>query len=81
MRALTSLAGHILGSHLEINGYCEMCLSYEDVARAGSAAGAVPARRHTQAGWPLPLRQAAAKDYVLKPERFGVNAVNIGFLA
>ncbi len=32
MRAYTSLAGHILGSHPQINGYYEMHLSYEDVA-------------------------------------------------
>ena len=30
MRAFTSLAGHILGSHPRINGYFEMHLSYED---------------------------------------------------
>jgi len=29
MRAFTSLAGHILGSHPQINGYYEMHLSYE----------------------------------------------------
>ena len=30
MRAYTSLAGHILGSHPRINGYFEMHISYED---------------------------------------------------
>jgi len=30
MRASTSLAGHILGSHPDINGYYEMHLNYED---------------------------------------------------
>ncbi|WJW74918.1 hypothetical protein QVG61_10465 [Thiohalobacter sp. IOR34] len=30
MRALTSLAGHILGSHPLVNGYFEMHVSYED---------------------------------------------------
>ena len=30
MRAYTSLAGHILGSHPEINGYYEMHISYEN---------------------------------------------------
>ena len=33
MRAFTSLAGHILGSHPQINGYYEMHISYDD-ARA-----------------------------------------------
>jgi hypothetical protein len=32
MRAFTSLAGHILGSHAEINGYFEMHISYNDAA-------------------------------------------------
>ena len=32
MRAYTSLAGHILGSHPEINGYFEMHISYEDAS-------------------------------------------------
>jgi hypothetical protein len=32
MRAFTSLAGHILGSHPEINGYFEMHLSYDDAS-------------------------------------------------
>jgi len=32
MRAFTSLAGHILGSYPQINGYYEMHLSYEDAA-------------------------------------------------
>jgi hypothetical protein len=32
MRACTSLAGHILGSHPRINGYYEMHISYEDAS-------------------------------------------------
>ncbi|TCS68990.1 hypothetical protein EDC61_1225 [Sulfuritortus calidifontis] len=32
MRAFTSLAGHILGSHPQINGYYEMHISYWDAA-------------------------------------------------
>ena len=32
MRAFTSLAGHIIGSHPEVNGYFEMHLSYEDAS-------------------------------------------------
>jgi hypothetical protein len=32
MRAYTSLAGHILGSHPQINGYYEMHISYEDAS-------------------------------------------------
>jgi hypothetical protein len=32
MRACTSLAGHILGSHPQINGYFELQIGYEDAA-------------------------------------------------
>lgn len=32
MRAYTSLIGHILGSHAQVNGYYEMHLSYQDEA-------------------------------------------------
>jgi hypothetical protein len=32
MRAFTSLAGHILGSHPEINGYFEMHISYDEAS-------------------------------------------------
>jgi hypothetical protein len=32
MRAFTTLAGHILGSHPQINGYYEMHISYEDAS-------------------------------------------------
>ena len=32
MRAFTSLAGHILGSHPRINGYFELHISYDDAA-------------------------------------------------
>ena len=32
MRAFSSLAGHILGSHPAINGYFEMHISYDDVS-------------------------------------------------
>ena len=32
MRAYTTLAGHILGSHPRINGYFEMHISYEDAS-------------------------------------------------
>ena len=32
MRAFTSLAGHILGSHPRINGYYEMHISYDDAS-------------------------------------------------
>ena len=35
MRAYTSLAGHILGSHPRINGYFEMHLGYQDASALG----------------------------------------------
>ncbi|WP_324781193.1 hypothetical protein [Thiobacillus sedimenti] len=71
MRAYTSLAGHILGSHPQINGYYEMHLSYEDASaldrqlelyRQGDALK--PNSRYL-------FDKLLHNDYVLKPERLG----------
>lgn len=71
MRAYTSLAGHILGSHPQINGYYEMHLGYEDASaldrqlelyRQGDALK--PNSRYL-------FDKLLHNDYVLKPERLG----------
>jgi len=77
MRAYTSLAGHILGSHPQINGYYEMHLSYE-------GASALDRQRE------LYLQSDALKpdsrylfdkllhnDYRLLPERLGLADMKI----
>jgi len=71
MRAFTSLAGHILGSHPQINGYYEMHISYEDAAALdrqleGFRQGDVlkPNSRYL-------FDKLLHNDYVLKPERLG----------
>ncbi len=35
MRAFTSLAGHIVGPHSQMNGYCVMHPGYEDASALG----------------------------------------------
>lgn len=69
MRAYTSLAGHVLGSHPQINGYYEMHLSYENAA-------ALDRQLETfrQDGVPKPgsrylFDKLLHNDYVLNPGR------------
>jgi hypothetical protein len=59
MRAFTSLAGHILGSHPQVNGYYEMHISYEDAFaldrqlggfRQGDVLKAMPGADHRRGG-------------------------------
>jgi hypothetical protein len=77
MRAFTSLAGHILGSHPQINGYYEMHMSYEDASalerqrellRQGD--GLKPNSRYL-------FDKLLHNDYVLKPERLGLAELKI----
>ena len=71
MRAYTSLAGHILGSHPRINGYYEMHLGYEDAAALDRQ---LEAFRHDEAlkpGSRYLFDKLLHNDYALKPERLG----------
>lgn len=77
MRAYTSLAGHILGSHPRINGYYEMHLGYEDASaldqqlelyRQGDALK--PNSRYL-------FDKLLHNDYALKPERLGAADIRI----
>lgn len=77
MRACTSLAGHILGSHPQITGYYEMHLGYADAAalkkqldvyRAGDAIK--PNSRYL-------FDKLLHNDYILKPEQLGVADIKI----
>lgn len=71
MRALTSLTGHLLGSHPQISGYCELHLAYADVSalnaqrRALADMGALKPRARYL------FDKILHNDYVLVPERLG----------
>lgn len=77
MRAYTSLAGHILGSHPQINGYYEMHLGYEEAAALDRQ---LEVFRHDEAlkpGSRYLFDKLMHNDYALKPERLGLADIKI----
>lgn len=71
MRAQTSLAGHILGSHPQINGYYEMHLSYDDAAALDRQLEAYRAGDGLKPNSRYLFDKLLHNDYGLKPERLG----------
>ncbi|MBT9499131.1 MAG: hypothetical protein IV103_18345 [Zoogloea sp.] len=71
MRAFTSLAGHILGSHPQINGYYEMHISYEDAAALDRQLEVFRLGDVLKADSRYLFDKLLHNDYVLKPERLG----------
>ena len=67
MRAYTSLVGHILGSHPEIDGYYEMHRSYVLADDLDRQLAAIRRARRPQAGRPPAVRQAAAQRLHAEP--------------
>lgn len=67
MRAYTSLAGHILGSHPQINGYYEMHLSYEDAAALDRQLEAFRHDEVLKPGSRYLFDKLLHNDYVLTP--------------
>lgn len=71
MRAYTSLAGHILGSHPQINGYYEMHLGYEEPAALDRQLAAFRQDEALKPGSRYLFDKLLHNDYALKPERLG----------
>jgi len=71
MRAFTSLAGHILGSHPQINGYYEMHLGYEDASALDRQLAAYQRDEVLKPGSRYLFDKLLHNDYALKPERLG----------
>jgi hypothetical protein len=71
MRAYTSLAGHILGSHPQINGYYEMHLGYEDAAALDRQLAAFRQDEVLKPGSRYLFDKLLHNDYALKLERLG----------
>ncbi len=69
MRAFTSLAGHILGSHPQVNGYYEMHISYEDAAALDRQLEVFRQGDVLKANSRYLFDKLLHNDYVLKPER------------
>ncbi len=71
MRAYTSLAGHILGSHPRINGYYEMHISYEDATALGRQLAMFLEGDALKPGSRYLFDKLLHNDYALRPERLG----------
>lgn len=78
MRAYTSLAGHILGSHPQINGYYEMHLSYTEPSALNRQLEAFQANDTLKANSRYLFDKLLHNDYRLEPEKLG--AANIKLL-
>jgi hypothetical protein len=77
MRAYTSLAGHILGSHPQINGYYEMHLGYEDASALDRQLAAFLQDEALKPGSRYLFDKLLHNDYALKPERLGLADMKI----
>lgn len=71
MRAFTSLAGHILGSHPQINGYYEMHISYEDAAALGRQLDVLLEGDSLKPGSRYLFDKLLHNDYALEPDKLG----------
>ncbi|WP_296642031.1 hypothetical protein [Thiobacillus sp. 65-1402] len=77
MRAYTSLAGHILGSHPQINGYYEMHMSYEDVSALERQREALQQDGALKKNSRYLFDKLLHNDYRLKPGRLGPADIKI----
>ena len=71
MRAFTSLAGHIFGSHPQINGYYEMHISYEDASALDRQLEVFRQGDVLKPNSRYLFDKLLHNDYLLKPERLG----------
>ena len=77
MRAFTSLLGHILGSHPQINGYFEMHLSYEDASAAARQLELLARTDGVKPGSRYVFDKLLHDDYRLVPERLGLSGTKV----
>jgi hypothetical protein len=71
MRAFTSLAGHVLGSHPQINGYYEMHLGYEDATALGKQLAVFTAGDALKPNSRYLFDKLLHNDYGLKLDQLG----------
>lgn len=77
MRAFTSLAGHILGSHPRINGYFEMHLSYEDAGALDRQLEVLLEHEALKEHSRFLFDKLLHNNYRLVPERLGAADIKI----
>jgi hypothetical protein len=73
MRALTSLAGHILGSHAWVNGYFEMHISYDDASALDRQLEVLKRYETLKANSRYIFDKLLHDDYRLDLERLGLH--------
>ena len=77
MRAFTTLAGHILGSHPRINGYFEMHISYEDAAALDKQLDVFQRYETLKENSHYLFDKLLHNDYRLNPGRLGPGNIKI----
>lgn len=77
MRALSSLAGHVLGSHPQINGYYEMHLGYDDASALDTQRERLLQSDGLKPGSRYLFDKLLHNDYRLQPERLGLTDIKI----
>lgn len=77
MRAFTTLAGHIFGSHPQINGYYEMHISYEDASALDKQLGIFLESDALKENSHYLFDKLLHNDYLLKPEQLGLANIKI----
>ncbi|MBU1692080.1 MAG: hypothetical protein KJ958_05815 [Gammaproteobacteria bacterium] len=77
MRAFTSLAGHILGSHPQINGYYEMHISYEDASALDKQLDVFLEGDVLKENSRYLFDKLLHNDYLLKPGQLGLANIKI----
>ena len=77
MRASTSLAGHILGSHPRINGYFEMHISYDDPSALDKQFEVLRQHETLKQNSHYLFDKLLHNDYRLDPGRLGLSDLKI----
>lgn len=77
MRAFTTLAGHILGSHPRINGYFEMHISYDDASALDRQLKVFQQYETLKEDSRYLFDKLLHNDYRLFPERLGLADIKI----
>jgi len=77
MRAFTSLAGHILGSHPAINGYFEMHISYDDVSALDKQLDVLQEHEALEQNSHYLFDKLLHNNYRLNPELPGLEGIKI----
>ena len=77
MRAFTSLAGHILGSHPAINGYFEMHISYDDASALGKQLDVFTENETRKQNSHYLFDKLLHNDYQLNPDLPGFDGIKI----